>query len=952
LPSPEADKLLTIPAEVFELTHLETLNLMGNRIRSIPQEIKNLTNLRVLNLAYNEISFISREIDRLQNLNYLDIWAAKGTRLPYALSELRNLRWLGLVGFGLRAVPKWIPRLKQLQSLNLSSNELSRIPKWVSRLDQLNTLWLAVNQLDELPEDLAGLENLTSLGLTDNHLSELPPSVMRLEKLGILKLKRNRINAIPKNIDQLHNLTALDLSENNLESLPKTFADLKNLSSLDLGNNLLTMLPDCIYALPLLQKLSLNEPRYSRAPNKNRISKISPMILQLQNLMELEVGDNPIEVPPPEIVIKGIESIKEYFRQIEFQGTDHLYEAKLLVVGEPGAGKTSLAKKIENSGYQLCEEDSTRGIEVIRWKFPMEDGQPFTVNIWDFGGQEIYHATHQFFLTKRSLYVLVADTRKEDTDFYYWLNAVELLSEGSPLLIVKNEKQDRNREINERQLRGQFSNLKETLSTNLATNRGLEKILAEIKYQIAHLPQIGSPLPKTWVKVREALEKASRNYISLDEYLDICGRNGFSLTKDKLQLSGYLHDLGVCLHFQEDPLLKKTVILKPKWGTDAVYKVLDNKTVIGNLGKFDQGDLKSIWNEPEYAEMQDELLQLMINFKLCYRIPNSEFYIAPQLLTENQPQHEWDESNNLVVRYTYESFMPKGIITQLIVAMHKLIAEQRYVWRSGVILQKGETKAEIIEYYGKREIKVRVLGKNKKELLTVVSYELDEIHASYKRLKFNKLIPCNCGKCKNSQDSHFYSLDVLEQFVDDRQEAIQCQRSYEMVDVRELIDDVIERWGLRATDKFVPTIRDQVFISYSHVDREWLDKLQVMLKPLIRMRKISLWADNAIQAGAKWKTEIEQALASAKVALLLVTPSFLASDFIAEHELPPLLRAAKTEGLTILWVAVSHSMYKETEVANYQAANEPARPLDSLSHSEQNRALVNICEQVIEAALR
>ena len=80
----------------------------------------------------------------------------------------------------------------------------------------------------------------------------------------------------------------------------------------------------------------------------------------------------------------------------------------------------------------------------------MENGQPFRVNIWDFGGQEIYHATHQFFLTKRSLYVLVADTRKEDTDFYYWLNAVELLSDNSPLLIVKNEKQDRHREINER----------------------------------------------------------------------------------------------------------------------------------------------------------------------------------------------------------------------------------------------------------------------------------------------------------------------------------------------------------------------------------------------------------------------------------------------------------------------------------------------------------------------
>ena len=70
------------------------------------------------------------------------------------------------------------------------------------------------------------------------------------------------------------------------------------------------------------------------------------------------------------------------------------------------------------------------------------------------------------------------------------------------MLIVKNEKQDRKREINERALRGQFTNLKETLATNLKTNRGLSEILTHIQDHIKKLPHIGQALPKTWVQVQ------------------------------------------------------------------------------------------------------------------------------------------------------------------------------------------------------------------------------------------------------------------------------------------------------------------------------------------------------------------------------------------------------------------------------------------------------------------
>jgi hypothetical protein len=107
---------------------------------------------------------------------------------------------------------------------------------------------------------------------------------------------------------------------------------------------------------------------------------------------------------------------------------------------------------------------------------------------------------------------------------------------------------------------------------------------------------------------------------------------------------------------------------------------------------------------------------------------------------------------------------------------------------------------------------------------------------------------------------------------------------------------------------------------------------------------------HTIKPGTKWREEIQKALMSAKVAVLLVSPHFLASDFIDKNELPPLLKAAEEEGLTILWIAVSSSLYEATVIGDYQATNNPDRPLDLLRPSERTRQLVRIATKIKEAA--
>jgi hypothetical protein len=183
----------------------------------------------------------------------------------------------------------------------------------------------------------------------------------------------------------------------------------------------------------------------------------------------------------------------------------------------------------------------------------------------------------------------------------------------------------------------------------------------------------------------------------------------------------------------------------------------------------------------------------MMRFKLCYKIPSlSDTYIAPHLLSVDKPDYTWDETNNLILRYEYD-FMPKGILTRFIVETHFWIEQQTLVWKNGVVLSKDQTRAEVIENYNQREIKIRVAGNRKKELLAVVTHELEKIHQSFERLQYKTFVPCNCASCQGSQTPHAYPMDVLRRFLDARQNQIQCQKSFQMVDVPRLIDDVMQQ---------------------------------------------------------------------------------------------------------------------------------------------------------------
>ncbi|MCB0855796.1 MAG: hypothetical protein KDD63_26425, partial [Bacteroidetes bacterium] len=517
------------------------------------------------------------------------------------------------------------------------------------------------------------------------------------------------------------------------------------------------------------------------------------------NLTHLNLDDNKLTYPPEEITVKGNAAILNYLKELQ-EGDVVVYEAKLLIIGEAGAGKTTLARKLGDPNAPMPKDkDTTKGIEVNPLLMQEKGEADFTMHIWDFGGQEIYHSTHQFFLSKRSLYILILDGRVEE-DPHYWLQVQDLLGEKSPVLLLLNKKAGIRQQVAFQELLGLYPNLQKHFQPfSLKEDRNqIQEFTRVVEQQIRNLPHFkrNEKVPRKWADIRNRLKELSqaKNYISLEKFREICAEKGISEEDRQDFLSDFLHSLGIILHFSKVPLLNRIVILRPDWATNAVYKVLDHTRAFANiLGHFHRDELDTIWADGNYKGVFDEMLTLMQKFELCYALPDKpDEYIVPQLLSPDKPVYAWKDKNQLKLHYTY-TFMPKGIVTRLIVRLHRYIKDQETVWQRGAVFEYEGARAEVNELYRDKTIHIKTQGSNRKALMAIITHQIDEINSTFgfdDRLKVNQLIPCNCPQCKKSEAPYFFLKDVLYKAKGKGVTYLQCQNSFEDVSVLGLIDDV------------------------------------------------------------------------------------------------------------------------------------------------------------------
>ncbi|KAI8500353.1 hypothetical protein Bbelb_219190 [Branchiostoma belcheri] len=424
-------QLSTLPPELGILTQLEWLNLRFNPLQTLPMEIGHLTNIKHLHLSECELRTLPPEVERLAQLEWLDLSSNALQTLSMEIGKLTNIKHLDLSKCELRTLPPEMCRLVQLEWLDLSSNALQTLSMEIGKLTSIKHLDLSKCELRTLPPEVERLTQLEWLDLSSNALQTLSTKIVKLTNIKHLDLSKCELRTLPPEMCRLAQLEWLDLSSNALQTLSMEIGKLTNIKHLDLSNCHLHTLPPEVGRLTQLKRLRLSD---------NSLEAFPVECAQLTNAFSIDISGNPLIKPPAEVCRQGIVAIRQYFDELERSQEEVSACLKVVVLGEKMAGKTSLVQTLSRGHSILTKEgDRTHCVEITQWA----PNNNITFEVYDFGGHDVYHLTHQFFLTPDAFYLLVVNLQtysrtergfKESVAF--WLDTLNARVPGAVVSIV------------------------------------------------------------------------------------------------------------------------------------------------------------------------------------------------------------------------------------------------------------------------------------------------------------------------------------------------------------------------------------------------------------------------------------------------------------------------------------------------------------------------------------
>jgi len=638
-------------------------------------------------------------------------------------------------------------------------------------------------------------------------------------------------------------------------------------------------------------------------------------------------------------------------RQPQARTQSPLNEGKLILVGRGEVGKTSLVRCLIGQRFR-GDESKTQGINITNW--PLRCGAAtFRLNIWDFGGQEIMHATHQFFLTERSLYLMVLNGREggEDVDAEYWLKHIETFGRDSPIIVVQNKTAQHPFEMNYRGLRGRYPQIREFVKTDCELGIGLADLRKEIQKALGDMPEVRMQFPSDWFAVKDRLEAMHDEFIGYEGFRRLCTDQGIVDEADRDKLCWVLHCLGIALNYRDDSRLRETSVLKPEWVTHGIYSILNATTLAEKQGELHLDDLKNLLPKERYpAEKHPFLIELMRKFSLCFAFPNEpDRYLVPELLGKEEPEDTatFQPHGCLNFEYHYE-ILPEGLLPRFIVRSHPLSRGERR-WRTGVILAYEDCKALVMAVPAERRLIVRVKGGDagaRRRLLAIIRYDIDRINSEFQgrldvrprvpltdhpefSVEYQKLIACEKAGVKSFPE--FIGVGLVTAWVDELLNGVDLEKQRE--------------------DSLETLVRAKlVFFSYSHKDEALRDELETHLKLLQRQGVILGWHDRRILPGSEWDHEIDHRLEQARIILLLVSADFMASDYCWDIEVERAMARHHAGEATVIPIVLRECDWTSAPFGKLQGLPKDVIPV--VKHRDRDTAWADVARGIRAVAER
>jgi internalin A len=707
-----------------------------------------------------------REIERS---GYLDLSDHGLTSLPPEICQLTSLHTLRLSGNQLTALPPEICQLTSLHTLRLSGNQLTALPPEICQLTNLHTLLLDKNQLTTLPLEICRLTSLHTLRLSGIQLTTVPPEIGQLTGLQALSLDKNQLTTLPPQIGQLTELQTLTLTENQFATVPPEICQLTRLQKLCLDKNQLTTLPPQIGQLTELQTLTLTDNQLTALPPEIADSLDAGLIIQTYS--------NPLVEPLPELIKQGNGAVAVYLRSL-VDGIAH-YEAKVVLVGEGNVGKTSLSAALCGDAF-IEGRPFTHGIEIrpLALKHPSAD-RDITIKIWDFGGQEVYRITHQFFFSPRALYLVVWKPREgqEQNEVEGWLRRIRLRvgPDARVLIVATHCANEQYPDLDYPLLQREFPRmLAGHFEVDNQTGLGIPELRSVIAREAARLPQMGQKISSRWTSVRDEVTDfaQSKPQISFSDFVTICRRHLVSAT-DFSTLATLMHDLGQVIYYGADESLQDFVVLNPEWLTKAISYVLRDGLTRGSGGVLDHARLQDIWQDrPDGSGYPSRyhryFLRLMEKFDISYRLDEQHSLVA-QLVPYQRPDLPWDSHTPLPKRLRRLSLVCQlsepapGLMPWLTVRHHDAATGRH--WRTGVFLRHpipAYDSDALVELRTPERLAVEVRAPSPDHYFHVLTDSIVSlIRNRWPGLIYNLSVPCPTVMASGSWCSHLLPMKDL-----------------------------------------------------------------------------------------------------------------------------------------------------------------------------------------------